>query len=232
MGIPRTSIFAALAVATTSGVFLAHQKDTRGPAAGAISGVATTKETAPRPIRVTIDPAVCGQSLPDESILVDEAGHLANVIVTVAGVKGGAPAETFVSNEKCAFVPRVSTVRPGGSLKMSSKDPMLHTMHAAAADGRAFFNVSIPMPNITLSRPLDKAGLATLSCSTHTWMRGYLLVTDERVAVTGRDGKFQIDGLAPGTYELRIWHEVLKAPPVKVVVKEGETAAVKLTMAR
>jgi hypothetical protein len=115
---------------------------------------------------------------------------------------------------------------------MSSKDPMLHTMHAAATDGRAFFNVSIPMPNITLSRTLDKAGLATLSCSTHTWMRGYLLVTDERAAVTGRDGKFQIDGLAPGPYELRIWHEVLKAPPVKVVVKEGETAAVELTMAR
>jgi plastocyanin len=232
MGIPRTGFFAALALTTTSGVFLADQKDTRGPAAGAISGVASTKEMAPRPIRVTIDPAVCGQSLPDESIAVDAAGHLANVIVTVAGVKGGAPAETQVVNDKCAFVPRVSTLRPGGALKMSSKDPMLHTMHAAGSDGRAFFNVSIPMPNITLSRPLDKAGLATLSCSTHTWMRGYLLVTDERSVVTDKDGKFQIDGLAPGAYELRIWHEVLKAAPVKVVVKEGATAPVELTLAR
>jgi carboxypeptidase family protein len=115
---------------------------------------------------------------------------------------------------------------------MTSKDPMLHTMHAAAPDGRAFFNVSIPMPNITLSRPIDKAGLATLSCSTHTWMRGYLLVTDERSAVSGKDGKFQIDGVPAGTYDLRIWHEALKAPPVKVVVKAGETAAVELTMAR
>ena len=79
---------------------------------------------------------------------------------------------------------------------MTSKDPVLHTMHAAAADGRAFFNISIPIPNITLSRPLDKAGLVTLSCSTHTWMRGYLFVTDELSAVTGADGKFQIDGVA------------------------------------
>ncbi|HYN09236.1 MAG TPA: carboxypeptidase regulatory-like domain-containing protein [Vicinamibacterales bacterium] len=215
----------------TSGGFFTSEEASQG-LTGSIAGVASTKEAAPKPIRVTIDPAVCGQSLPDESILADAAGHLANVIVTVAGVKSGAPAETIVSNEKCAFVPRVSTMRPGGALKMTSKDPMLHTMHAAAPDGRAFFNISIPMPNVTLSRPIDKAGLATLSCSTHTWMRGYLLVTDERSVVTGKDGKFQIDGVPPGTYDLRIWHEALKAPPAKVVVKTGETAAVELTLAR
>jgi plastocyanin len=232
MGIPRTCVGAALALVTATGVVSTSGEEPKRPAAGAIAGVATTKEAAPKPIRVTIDPNVCGQSLPDESIAVDAAGHLANVIVTVAGVKAGAPAEAVVSNEKCAFVPRVSTVRPGGVVKMSSKDPMLHTMHAAAPDGRAFFNVSIPMPNVTLSRPIDKPGLVTLSCSTHTWMRGYLLVTDERSAVTGRDGKFQIDGLAPGAYELRIWHEALKAAPVKVVVKEGETATIDLTLAK
>jgi plastocyanin len=232
MGISRTCVVAAVALATASGVASTDRDVSRSPAAGAIAGVATTKEAAPKAIRVTIDPAVCGSSLPDESIAVDAAGHLANVIVTVAGVKAGVPAETAVSNEKCAFVPRVSTIRPGGSLKMSSKDPMLHTMHAAAPDGRAFFNVSIPMPNVTISRPLDKPGLVTLSCSTHTWMRGYLLVTDERSAVTGKDGKFQVDGLAPGTYELRIWHEALKAPPAKVVVKEGETATIDLTLVK
>jgi plastocyanin len=232
MGIFRTGIVAAVALVSASGVELADRKWVHPPAAGTIAGVATTKETAPKPIRVTIDPAVCGQSLPDESIVVDAAGHLANVIVTVVGVKAAAPAEAAVGNEKCAFVPRVSTIRPGGTVKMSSKDPMLHTMHAAAADGRAFFNVSIPMPNVTLSRPIDRAGLVTLSCSTHTWMRGYLLVTDERSVVTGRDGRFQIDGLAPGTYELRIWHEALKAPPVKVLVKEGETATIELALVK
>jgi len=201
-------------------------------ATGSIAGVVSTKEAAPRPIRVTIDPAVCGQTLPDESIAVDQAGHLANVILTVAGAKGPAPAETIVANDKCAFVPRVSMIRPGGALKMTSKDPMLHTMHAAGADGRAFFNVSIPMPNVTLSRSIAKAGLATLSCSTHTWMRGYLLVTDEVSVVTGADGRFRIDGLPAGTHELRVWHETLKAAPVKIVVKDGEAASLDIALVR
>jgi plastocyanin len=233
MGISRTCALTTIAI-TIAWPVSSPRAIVAGPprATGIIAGVATTKEAAPRPIRVTIDPSVCGQSLPDESILVDSAGHLANVVVTVAGLKTPAPAETLVSNEKCAFVPRVSMMRPGGALKMTSKDPMLHTMHAAAADGRAFFNISIPMPNVTLSRSIDKAGVVTLSCSTHTWMRGYLVVTDERAAVTGTDGKFQIDGMPDGTYELRLWHEALKAAPVKVVVKDGQTSTVDLTLGK
>ena len=109
MGISRTGLIAAVALALLWPLPPSRAiADGAARAAGIISGVATTKEAGPRPIRVTIDPQVCGQSLPDESILVDADGHLANVVLTIAGVKTPAPAETFVSNEKCAFVPRVS----------------------------------------------------------------------------------------------------------------------------
>jgi plastocyanin len=202
-------------------------------AGGTIVGVATTKASSPAPIRATIDPAVCGPTVPDESIVVDNGGRLANVYVAVAGVKAPAPAEVLVTNDKCRFSPRVSILRPGGTIKMTSKDPMLHTMHAAAADGRAFFNVSIPMPNITLSRPIDRPGLVTLSCSTHTWMRGYLQVTEELATLSGADGQFKLENVPAGTHELRVWHEALKvAAPVKVTVKDGETVTVNLTLAK
>src|SRR5262245_36030011 len=98
MGIFRTGVVAAVAFATASGVASTDREASRSPATGAIAGVATTREAAPKAIRVTIDPAVCGSSLPDESIAVDAAGHLANVIVTVVGVKAGMSAETAVSN--------------------------------------------------------------------------------------------------------------------------------------
>jgi plastocyanin len=205
----------------------------RGAESGAIVGVVTTKEAAPRPIRVTIDPAVCGQAVPDESILVDASGHLANVVVTVPGVKVAAPAEAVVSNDKCRFVPRVTLLRPKGAVKATSKDATLHTMHAAGADGRALFNISIPIPNMTISRPLDRPGITTLTCSTHTWMRGYVHVTEELSAVSAPDGAFRLEGVPAGTHELRVWHETLKASaPVKVTVKDGETVKIDLTMIR
>jgi hypothetical protein len=105
-------------------------------------------------------------------------------------------------------------------------------MHAAAADGKAYFNVSMPIPNLTISKPIDKPGVVTLSCSTHTWMRGYLFVTDELSGISGRDGKFQLDNVPAGVVELRFWHETLKAAPVKVTVKDGQSVNVDVVLAK
>jgi plastocyanin len=234
VGIPRaglgaTLIGAALAAAAVAGPRAAVAVSLTG----SIAGVTTTNEAAPRPIRVTIDPAVCGESLPDEAIAVDAGGRLANVVVSLPGMKAPAPADVVVTNDRCRFVPRVSVMKPGGTIKMLSKDATMHTMHAAAPDARALFNVSIPLPNVTIARVVARPGLLALTCSTHTWMRGYMQVTDEATAISGPDGAFRLDGVPAGTHELKIWHETLKvASPVKVTVKEGGTTNVNVTLAR
>lgn len=230
MGVSRKTVY--LAALTCAAAIALAGPSVRAGAGGTVTGTITTKEAAMKPIAVTIDPGVCGQSLPNEAIEVDGAGHLANVVVTATGVKAQAPADAPLNNEKCSFVPRVATLRPGGSVKMTSKDPILHTMHAAAADGKAYFNISMPIPNLTISKPLDKPGVVTLSCSTHTWMRGYLFVTDELSGISSRDGKFQLDNVPAGVVELRFWHETLKAAPVKVTVKDGQSVNVDVVLAK
>lgn len=234
VGVSRAGLAAALAaVALTTSLVPAGRAAARAPRAGSIVGVATTKQPALAPIRVTIDTATCGESLPDEAITVDATGKIAGVVVSIAGAKVAAPAEAPIVNEKCRFVPRVSVLKPGGAVKMTSHDPMIHTMHAATGDARVLFNVSLPLPNLTISRPIERAGVVTLTCSTHTWMRGYLYVTDELTAVTGADGRFKLDGVPAGTHQLKIWHEALKvATPVTVTVKDGETATVNLTLTK
>lgn len=241
LGVPRASAIAAI---TAAAAFLLGSgepgalnalaaREGVARAGGTIVGVATTKETAAPAIRATIDPAVCGSSVPNESVMVTSGGQLANVVVSVPGVKATQPAEVSFANEKCRFVPRVGLMRPGGAVKMMSKDATLHTMHAAAVDGRAFFNISIPVQNVTLSRPVDKAGLVTLSCSTHTWMRGFVQVTEEMSALSGADGRYRLDNVPAGKYQLKVWHETLKtATPVTVVVKDGETVTVDLTLVK
>jgi plastocyanin len=234
VGISRTDLCAAL-VASAVALAIASTAAPRAGAraGGTIAGVVTTKETAPRPIRVTIDPGVCGDSLPDESVTVDGAGHLANAVISIAAVKAASPAEVTVANEKCRFVSHVSLVKPGGAVKMISHDATIHTMHAAGADARALFNLSLPMPNVTLSRPVDRPGVVTLTCSTHTWMRGYLHVTDSLSAVSGADGAFTLANVPAGTHELRVWHEALKAAaPLKVTVKDGETTKIDVRMVK
>lgn len=202
-------------------------------ATGTIVGTITTTDPAPKPIRSTIDQAVCGDEVPDESIVVAN-GRVANAIVTVTNVPAGdaAPADALVANEKCRFTPRVTTLRPGGTLRMTSRDPMLHTMRAVGADGHRYFDLSLPVPNAIAARPLPSAGIVTLTCSTHTWMRGYVNVTTELSALSGADGTFRLEHVPAGGQQLRIWHETLKALPVAVTVVAGKTATVNITLSK
>lgn len=201
--------------------------------AGTITGVITTAVAAPRPLRVTMDMKVCGTELPDESIVVGAGGALANAVVTLTGVKPAAPyAEPSVTNEKCRFLPRVQLARPGAPTKTTSKDALLHTTNAHQDGGRTLFNVGLPVPGMVVTRPLNGAGLVRITCNTHQWMRGFIVVTDDMGGVSGADGRFQLTGVPPGTYELKVWHETLKAAPLKVTVTAGGTAKVAFSMAR
>ena len=207
-----------------------------GPAAafgqgGTVQGLVTTGARAPRPIRVSFDQRVCGAELPDQSILVDAGGRLANAVVTLVGVKAPAPPrEAVVVNDKCAFVPRVQVVAPGGTIKTSSRDVVLHTTVVQQADGRQLFNVALPAPGIEISKPVGNPGVLRVGCSTHQWMRGWVIVTDEMSAVTGTDGRFTLSGVPPGTYELRVWHEALKTPAQTITVAVGKTLDVRVEM--
>lgn len=224
------SVMALACVLATSAGATANDLATN-QASGTITGIVTTKAARPAPLRVTFDQKICGNSLPDASVAVNDAGQLANVVVTVTGVKAPGPArEGQVVNEQCAFVPRVQVVAPGGSVKTSSRDAVLHTTTVHQDNGRQVFNLALPAPGIELARPVKEAGVLRVSCSTHQWMRGWIVVTDELSAVTGPDGRFRLPGLPAGTYEVRFWHEALSAAPQSVTVSAGGTATVVVDM--
>ena len=59
-----------------------------------------------------------------------------------------------------------------------------------------------------------------------------IIVTDDAGAVSGADGRFRIDDVPPGTYELRVWHEALKGAPRRITVVAGKPTEInyQLTM--
>jgi hypothetical protein len=193
---------------------------------GSVTGTMTTSARGSAPIRVTIDQKVCGTELPDEAIAVTAQGRLANAVVILTGVKKAATYESMVMNEKCRFAPRVQLARPNSTVKTSSKDPVLHTTQVQLENGRTVFNVGIPVPGITISKTIGGAGVLRLTCNTHPWMRGWMVVTDEAAAISGADGGFAIDAVPPGTYEARVWHESLKGAPQKITVVAGKPTVI------
>lgn len=198
---------------------------------GRITGTVTTTASPARAIRVGFDQQVCGAQQPNEAIRVGPRGALANVVVTVRGLKARTPArEVRVVNERCAFVPRVQVVAPGGTMATSSRDPVLHTTVLQTPDGRQVLNLALPSPAVELRRPLPGTGTLRVGCSTHQWMRGWIVVTDEVSAVTGTDGTFTLPDLPPGRYEIVLWHEQLRGATQTVTVASGQSVPLTFAM--
>ncbi|MCY4511656.1 MAG: hypothetical protein OXG35_32525, partial [Acidobacteria bacterium] len=91
------------------GLAAAVQTPGRAQATGTIRGVVTMADPPPAAtLEVNTDQAVCGDSVPDEAIVADAAGHVANAVVRLTGVPW--PAERpspRIDNAGCLFVPRV-----------------------------------------------------------------------------------------------------------------------------
>lgn len=121
---------------------------------------------------------------------------------------------TRVEQTGCEYGPRVAAVSTGAQIEIVNNDPILHNVHAreATPDGlQTVFNIAQPVrgQRTKVDAPLNKPGIITLTCEAgHPWMNAYILVAGHPyVATTNNDGEFIIDGVPPGTYPIKMWHE-------------------------
>ncbi|MGH7789814.1 MAG: carboxypeptidase regulatory-like domain-containing protein [Candidatus Binatia bacterium] len=199
---------------------------------GSISGRVLAAGDIPQlpPQPVYKEHGVCGKALPDQRLMVGKGGALANAVVDVVGITAGKPIPrdrpVVFDNAKCQFVPHVAAGAVGQTVEFHNSDPFLHDAHAWLGT-RTLFNIGV-LPDHTARRPLTDAGLVHINCNVrHTWMHAYLFVGENPYAVvTGADGQFALDQVPPGTYTVRVWHELLGSLERPVTVEAGKTATV------
>lgn len=203
-----------------------------------VSGRITLAGTPPANDRVTMttDPFCAGHN-PGETELpayaVGADGALANVLLRVTnGVTGvyAAPADARQLDQKgCAFSPRVLALMTGQPLDIVSSDATLHNVHAAAKENPPF-NLGMPAPGTRFTRTFGKPEIVPFKCDVHPWMRAWVAVVPHPFfAVTGPDGRYEIQGLPAGAYTVEAWHEKLPVQTFTLSVTDGETKVHDLT---
>ena len=202
---------------------------------GSISGHVLFDGQAPPPATLPVhkNRAVCGESVPDESLLVDAYGGLKNVVVVLDGIHAGKGNPAFpglLDNKNCTFVPRVQTIAIGQTLALRNSDFILHNVHARRNGHKTIFNLGLPYWSEKTYR-FTQPGHVLIDCDVlHTWMRAHIIVTDHPyTAVTDATGRFAISHIPVGEYGLRLWHERLGEQTQPVSVRAAQETRVRLT---
>lgn len=213
-----------------------------GPAASAnkaaatLSGVVTFEGRSPKPtpINMAADPS-CAKQHPtpvlSQDLVTDAKGGLQNVIVFVAeGLSEQnfePPSQPVVLDQKgCMYQPHVLAMQANQRIEVINHDPTSHNIHPLPANNREW-NKSEP-PGFKAEETFPREEIAIpVKCNIHPWMRGYVAVFKHPYfAVTGKDGSFDLSGLPPGTYTIKVWHEKLGTSTQKITVAANETKTI------
>jgi plastocyanin len=165
-------------------------------------------------------------------------GKVANVFVYV---KSGLPAgqnypvpsqPAVIDQDGCLYEPRVLGVMVGQNLEIKNSDPLLHNIKAVPTANRGF-NISQPTEGMTTTKKFTtKEVMVPLECNVHGWMNAFVGVLDHPYfATTDADGRFSIQGLPAGTYEVEAWHEKLGTRTMNVTIGAEETKSADFSFA-
>jgi hypothetical protein len=189
-----------------------------GPAAetGTVVGQVTLDGSLPRlpPITVWKHREFCGGERVPAALRVGPGGAVGDALVVLEGegpARGVEPGRIVLDNRGCEFAPRMQVAPVGSELEVLSSDPILHTAHAYLDRRETLFHVALPVFLSRRTVRLERPGLVSIECDVgHPWMRAFIWVTATGfAAVTDAAGRFRLEGVPPGRYRARVWHEVL-----------------------
>ena len=202
-------------------------------ASGSVSGTVAFKAGLPAtsPVSTGADSAICGTTVVEETDV--PAGGAAGVVVWLEGVRSGkAPGlERRVELESmhCKLTPRLQAAFMGSAVNILGHDEFRQHLRFTAG-GEAAPRATILLGGgeqvIPTELPFKAPGMVMVRDTGHAWTHAWLAVFDHPYyAVTGPGGAFSIDGVPPGKYTLKAWHD--RAPIASQAVEVGANGVVK-----
>ena len=206
---------------------------------GSIEGRIALDGEAPERVKLRrgSDPFCDRTEMLTETVVTSDDGGLANAFVRVAGDDLAAPVPgepVVIDQTECMYRPRVQGGVAGQTLRVKNSDDTLHNVHARELEldrgsAQTLYNLAQPAGSGDIEQPIAASEVLELRCDLHSWMRAFVIVSDHpHFATTGEDGRFRIDDVPTGTYELEVWHELYGSKSTEITVGEGETAQVEL----
>ena len=206
-------------------------------AASTVNGTVTFDGKVPaiKPLAMDADPACAkkhSKPVPNEMLVLGSGNTMGNILVWVSkGLPSGKSypvpkTPVTLDQNGCVYQPHVMGIMVGQTYRILNSDGILHNIHTLPKVNPSF-NKGMPATlkeaTTVFNKPED---VFHIKCDVHPWMSAYIAVfTHPFFSATGPDGKFNITGLDPGTYEITAWHERLGTQTASITVGANETKA-------
>lgn len=190
-----------------------------------------------KPIKISCDTCapLYPAGMPREDLIVDDKNLIQSAVVYIkAGLEGKkyeVPKAPVVLEQKgCRYEPHVSGVMVGQKLLIRNSDPHNHCTHGIAIVNKES-NVAL-LPGMEYERVFERAEVPLqFKDDVYPWMKGWVVVLEHPFfAVTGRGGKFEINGLPPGKYTLEVWQEKCTLITREIEIKPSQKLTLELSL--
>jgi plastocyanin len=229
----RMSVMAnSLVVALVAAAALVAWEVPAAAQGGTIVGEVKVSGTPPAPktIKVNKDTEVCGQEKKIVDVAVGPGNGLADAVVTVSDAKGAKAAKKPALDQKgCEFHPMV-LVMPPGEVDILNSDGVLHNIHTFSTANPSI-NKAQPKFKKVMTEKFEKPEAVKVQCDAHSWMHGWIYVTDNPAASSDQKGAFKLENVPPGKHKVEVWHPVLGKQSKDVEVKAGQETKVSFELA-
>ena len=179
-------------------------------------------------------------------------GALGDVVVFIEGIEKGKAFKftgTDVNTDICRFLVQggpstmVGVVMNKTEMRVTNKDAdpsdpksadgVLHNPHGYEVKGdtsSTLFNKPLPTKGMVMTQKLifrRPKSFVMIQCDQHNYMNAWFHPVDNPYyAIVGDDGKFSIDDIPPGSYEIYAFHPILGTNEQKLTVAAGGKASV------
>lgn len=156
----------------------------------------------------------------------DSRDAVVYVVEAPAGSFARPDSEPVMDQTGLVFKPHVLPILAGTTVQFLNSDDVRHNIFSPSAVGDKFNLGTYPKGEVR-RKAFSKLGEVVCLCNVHAEMSAYILALQNPFfAVTGKDGAYRIEGVPPGKYELKTWHEKIKKAPSRAITVPAEGEAV------
>ena len=210
----------AVCVTVLMGTLVATGEENEQVALGSITGVVDVRLPLSRE---SARPSVRKLGSPDARGRPDRTQSVVYLEMAPQGAFEARPVGRAVLDQRQeTFVPYALPVTVGTTVQFPNSDPIYHNVFSFSKPKR--FDLGRYPQGRTRTVRFDRPGIVRVFCEIHSHMSAFILVfSHQYFASTDTSGRYRIDAVPPGVYDVSVWTDGEARMSKSVTVRAGES---------